>query len=291
MPLNLVGRIKDAVVAVPSDSDWRGAVAAFLADLGADEIRIERHLTVLEERANGLLQWSDVLGDALLPSGRPMPPARRYAEMLVQEDRLPLYDYGALRFSLDLHNPNNEAGQRGYDSSLVEIALVADAGYFTATVPNSRIDRELPIEAQNEQRAVNGALLGELVARLVEATDANFAYADIGPTGWFVDASGSDEQARPWNFLWSINAWGKDRLSGDLAARLEGLVVTEKMLAAIDPYERPHVRIEQRELRTGALFLQYRFLFGSELRSSRTALDTPLAAQAGLRLTGRSEQS
>jgi hypothetical protein len=43
--------------------------------------------------------------------------------------------------------------------------------------------------------------------------------------------------------------------------------------------------VERRRLASGALFLQYRFLFGSESRGERAAVDTPLARQAGLRST------
>ena len=89
----------------------------------------------------------------------------------------------------------------------------------------------------------------------------------------------------PRHFLWSISVWSTDLLADHLGHRLDRLAITEKMLARVDAIHRPYYRIVRRRLATGALFLQYRFLFGSESRSERAAIDTPLAQQAGLRST------
>jgi hypothetical protein len=140
---------------------------------------------MLEDRLHGRLPWLEILAGATLPSGRPAPVGRRYAEMLVKEERLPLYDFETLRFSIDLHNPGNEAGVPEYDTQQIELALVSDMGYFT-TAPGSIFARDLSFEELARQRAAQGALLGELVARLFEATQATFAYADIEATGWVV---------------------------------------------------------------------------------------------------------
>lgn len=110
MPLALPGRTKDAVVVVPSGADWRPGVAAFLRGLGGDAERVERHLALLDERAAGRRPWLRELAGRALPNGRPMPPGRAYAELLVAESALPLYDAGGFLVSLDLHNPGNEAG-------------------------------------------------------------------------------------------------------------------------------------------------------------------------------------
>jgi hypothetical protein len=293
MPLALIGRPKDAVVAVPAGRAWRDGVVRFLASLTSDERRIARHLALLEDRLAGRLDWREILADARLEDGRPKPASRRYAEMLVEEERLPLYDAGPLRFSLDLHNPGNEAGVTGYEPDLLEIAIVADVRYFSAIAPGSVFDMAAGFETVFRQRAASGAMLGELVARLVEAMDAAFAYADIGSTGWVVATATKPDVVvhpappfvRPRDFLWSINAWGPAALDPKLEARLAGLTITDAMLARVDPYARPHVRLDRRRLSTGALFLQYRFLFGSESRGERAALDSPLARQAGLRST------
>jgi hypothetical protein len=92
---------------------------------------------------------------------------------------------------------------------------------------------------------------------------------------------------RPWDFLWSITAWGRERLEADprLADRIGRLEITEAMRRRIDQYERPYVRIERRTVGSGATLLQYRWIFGSEGRGTRANLDTPLAKQAGLRST------
>lgn len=292
MPLTLVGRIKDAVVSLPPGTDWRAGVARFLAGFTDDGLPVTRHLGLLEERAAGRLPWLEALAGATLPGGRPMPPSRRYAEMLVTEERLPLYDLGPLRFSLDLHDPANEAGVPAFEAGRMDLALVADAGHFAA-LPGGALDSGLPPGELMAQRAANGARLGELVARLVEATGADFAYADISATGWRVDTArdatrvvhAAPEHVRPWDYLWSITAWAGARLTADLATRVDRLELDPAVLDRIDPHERPHYRLERRRLAGGGLFLQYRFLFGSELRNSRTVCDTPLAQGLGLRST------
>lgn len=292
MPLNLVGRTKDAVVIVPAASPWQGGVRRFLASHAPDAATIERHVRLLEERAAGRLPWDKLLGGALLPNGRPMPPARRYAEMLVTEDLLPLFDAGPVRFSVDLHNPGNEAGVPEYDADRLELAIVADVGAF-ATAPGTTLDLAQPPDRLAAERARRGAILGDLVASLVEATAATFAYADIGSTGWRVAASTRPESVahpapagiRPGDFLWSITAWDGALLSPELAHRLEALEITPAIRERLDRSEREHYRIERRTLASGAAFLQFRWLFGSELRATRAAIDTPLASQLGLRST------
>jgi hypothetical protein len=293
MPLALIGRTKDAVVSVPASANWQAGIEQFLLTLTGDRGRIERHMTVLEQRLRGSLPWAEVLAGATLPSGQPMPASRRYAEMLVREDRLPLYDVGSLRLSLDLHNPGNEAGVPEYDADAIELALVADVGYFSALAPGSVFPHELGFEEQARRRAAHGALFGELVARLFEATHATFAYADIGPTGWVVSTSQrpaavvhpAPQGMRPRDFLWSVTIWSPDVLDTRLEQRLERLTLSDSMLARVDRIHRPYYRTERRRLAGNALFLQYRLLFGSESRSERAAIDTPLAKQAGLRST------
>lgn len=296
VPLTLTGRTKDAVVSVPASVDWRTGAERFLRQVSDDDAKVARHLDLLEKRAAGRLPWHELLTDALLPDGRPMPPGRRYAEMLVNEERLPLYDRDGVRFGLDLHNPQNEAGVPEYDLDRTELAIVADVRYFgPAYKPGSIFAPDTPFEVQAERRAAHGAVLGELVVRLVEATDADFAYADISSTGWVVKHASNPkivvhpapQAIRPWSFLWSITAWGRERLDAEprLAERLDGVEITDAMLGRVDRYERPYVRIERRTLENGALMLQYRWIFGSEGRGTRAALDTPLARQAKLRST------
>ena len=169
MPLAMSGRTKDAVVVVPAEADWRSGVRQFLRWLGGDPDRITRHLDLLDERAAGRRPWAATLDGRTLPNGRPMPPGRAYAEMLVEEGLLPLYDAGGFTVSVDLHNPGNEAGVDGYDPSLLELAIVADVGAFAAGVPGSSFDPAGTIEAITGQRAERGAALGRLVAALAEA--------------------------------------------------------------------------------------------------------------------------
>jgi hypothetical protein len=296
MPLALGGRTKDAVVSVPASRDWLEGAAQFLAGFTDDRSKVERHIRILEQRAEGQLPWRELLADRALPDGRPMPPSRRYAEMLVDEDRLPLYERDGLRFSLDLHNPGNEAGVAEYDRDRIELAIVADVRYLgPAFTPGSILPPTISLEEQASARAESGAVFGGLVAGLVEAVDATFAYADISSTGWVVTQAVRPDSVvhpaptgiRPWDFLWSISAWGRELLERDagLARRLAGMTITPDMLAKVDQYERPPVRLERRALANGALFIQYRWIFGSEGRGTRAALDTPLAKQARLRST------
>jgi hypothetical protein len=289
MPLAIPGRTKDAVVVAAADADWRSGVARFLRQLGAEEARVTWHLDVLEQRQAGRLSWVSQLAGRTLPSGRPMPPGRAYAEMLVKESSLPLYDAGGWSFSVDLHNPDNEAGVGWHDDSEVELAIVADQGAFIG--PSAGPGRG--IEEAYRRRAVCGARLGDLVAALAEHVEARFGYADVGSSGGLVASAGRPtsvvhpgaEAPRPDDFLWSITLWGPGVLTSELEGRLERLALDPARLARVDASVRPHVRLEQRHLGYGARMLQFRFLFGSELRGERAAIDTPLAEQLGLRST------
>lgn len=293
MPLAMPGRTKDAVVVVPCEADWRAGVGQFLRGLGGDPARIARHLNLLDERAAGRRPWAAELAGRTLPNGRPLPLGRAYAELLAEDGLLPLYDAGGFPVSVDLHNPHNEAGVDGYDPSLLELAIVADTGAFTAGVPGSSFDPAEPVETITARRAERGAALGRLVAALAEAVEARFAYADVGSTGWRVAAASNPTSVvhpstvalGPWDFLWSITAWGPDLVPAGWWDRLGSLALGPELMAKVDPYERPHVRLERRRLAHGGYFLQYRFLLGTERRGERAILDTPLARQLGLRST------
>lgn len=164
MPLALPGRTKDAVIVAAADADWRGGVERFLRELSGDPAKVGPHVELLGERAAGQRPWGNELAGRLLANGRPMPPARAYAEMLVTESILPLYDAGGFLVSVDLHNPGNEAATAWYDPAVVEIAIVADVGAFTSNGvgPSGGIEEVLAARAQR------GARLGELVAGLTE---------------------------------------------------------------------------------------------------------------------------
>lgn len=82
------------------------------------------------------------------------------------------------------------------------------------------------------------------------------------------------------DFLWSINVWSPDSLSDSFERRLESLSLTDQMLVRVDATVRPHYRIERTRLPSGALFLQYRLLFGAELRG-RARQDRHAAREAG----------
>ena len=288
MPLAIPGRTKDAVVVVAADSDWRSGVEGFLRDLGADEERAAYHLSVLDQRVAGRISWKSQFADRTLPSGRPMPASRAYAQMLVAEATLPLYDAGGWLFSLDLHNPGNEAGVAWFDESVVELAIVADVGVFMGPAYDGG-----GADAAMAARAAHGARLGQLVAALAERLEAAFAYADVGSTGVLVTSASrpssvvhpAPDMLRPQDFLWSITVWGPELLEDGFVRRLDRLRLAPAQLARLDPHVRPHVRLEQRALEYGGRQLQYRFIFGSEQRDERAHIDTPLAEQLHLRST------
>ena len=289
MPLALPGRTKDAVIVGAADTDWQGGVERFLRRIGADAGRLARHLTLLEERAAGRRPWLEELVGQLLPNGRPMPPGRAYAEMLLTESTLPLYDVGGFRVSIDLHNPGNEAEAVWYDPTVVEIAIVTDTGALTGESFNTSVGLE-PVFAQRAQR---GARLGELVTTLAEEVEAPFAYVDVGPTGGVVTSASSATSVvhpnatplRPQDFLWSITLWGPELLDPAFEGRLDALTIREAHLAKIDRYVRPHVKLAHQHLEYGARMLQFRFLFGAELRGERAHIDSPLAESLDLRST------
>jgi hypothetical protein len=289
MPLALPGRTKDAVVMVPGDADWRTGVSGFLSALGADDAHVGRHLSLLEERAAGRRPWHKELTGRMLPNGRPMPPGRAYAEMLVTESVLPLYDGGGFLFSLDLHDPGNEADVSWFDPSFIEFAIVADQGLFTG----EDIDASEGAEERLAIRAARGARLGHLVSMLVEHLGASFAYADVGSSGGVVTSAANPASVvhaspgplRPSDFLWSITVWGPESIDLGFKSRLATLSLDERHVAKLDGFIRPHVRLERRLLASGARFLQFRFLLGTEQRGERTHLDSPLAEQLGLRST------
>jgi len=288
MPLAIPGRTKDAVVVVAADSDWRSGVETFLRDIGADEERAAYHLSVLDQRAAGRISWKSQFADRTLPSGRPMPAGRAYAQMLVDESTLPLYDAGGWLFSIDLHNPGNEAAVPWYDEAVVELAIVADVGVFMGPAYDGG-----GADAAMAERAVHGARLGALVAALAERVEAAFAYADVGSTGGLVTSASrpssvahpGPDTLRPQDFLWSITVWGPEWLEDGFVTRLDGLRLDPAQLAKVDPHVRDHVRLGQRTLGYGGRQLQYRFIFGSELRNERVHIDTPLARHLHLRST------
>jgi hypothetical protein len=218
-----------------------------------------------------------------------MPPGRAYAEMLVTESTLPLYDVGGLRVSIDLHNPGNEAEVSWYDPAVVELAIVTDQGALTG----ESFDTGGGLEAVMARRAQRGARLGQLVSALAEEVEAPFAYVDVGATGGVVTSASnatsvahpSATPLRPQDFLWSITLWGPEILDPAFEARLDALTIPEAHLAKIDRYVRPHVRLAHRHLGYGARMLQLRFLFGAEQRGERAHLDSPLAKRLGLRST------
>ena len=90
----------------------------------------------------------------------------------------------------------------------------------------------------------------------------------------------------PPDFLWSITVWGPGLLDDDLVSRLDRVQLEPAHLSPARP-ARTAARAPgaAERWRTAGGMLQYRFLFGSELRNERVHIDTPLAEQLGLRST------
>ncbi len=144
-----------------------------------------------------------------------------------------------------------------------------------------------------------GQALGKLAARWAEVLEPHFAYADMQYQAGFVQRAtnpGSVTHPAPpgtrcWDYLWSLSYWSPELLTPRLAERLRGLTITPEMRARFDPFWAASVRPTWRQLATGGLLVQYRFILGTEGRADRRAVDTPLAKQAGLRTTNLAYRS
>ncbi len=227
-----------------------------------------------------------------------MPAARRYSAMLLHEDHLPLYTWGDLHWTLDLFNPNNEGADPAYDPQLIVLELLVHTRELYPRRSGTLHDGTPIVPSSPEsygQIAHYGAQFGELAARCVEALDPVFACADMVCLWAFMQtrvnpaatSNPAPAGSRYWDFLWSLSYWSPALLTGKLAVRLKRLEVTEQMRAKIDPFELQGICPRWRALTTGGLFVQYRYIFGVELRGTRATIDTPLAKQAGLRTTAR----
>jgi hypothetical protein len=227
-----------------------------------------------------------------------MPAARLYSAMLLHEDHLPLYTWGDLHWTLDLFNPNNEGADPAYDPQLIVLELLVHTRELYPRRSGTLHDGTPIVPSSPEsygQIARYGAQFGELAARFVEALDPVFACADMVGLWAFMQtrlnpaatSNPAPAGSRYWDFLWSLSYWSPALLTDKLAVRLKRLEVTEQMRVKIDRFELQGICPTWRALTTGGLFVQYRYIFGVELRGTRATIDTPLAKQAGLRTTAR----
>jgi hypothetical protein len=252
--------------------------------------KVKQHLALIERRLSGELNWRTAL-----TTERPAQHPKAYTAMLKEEGLLPLYLYGPLVLTVDLFNPNNEAHDPAYDPNfeVIELLVYRDiinpwsTGYFPdgAKIDHSSIE-------DYRRLATYGAALGELVGLWAEILQPIFAFSEglQYHARWLERArsSTSVKNVAPpgttyWDYLWPLSYWSKALLDDKLAGRLKHLRLAELQLQAVDRFERVGIRPIYKELSTGGLLVQYRFILGAENRTSRARVDTPLAKQAGLR--------
>jgi len=270
---------------------WRERLrAALLAVTSPGETaQVDAHLNVLERRFAGELDWTRELP--------PYPhPARAYVEMLKDGGLLPIYRYGPLQFTVDLLNPQNEAEDPSFDPAHLAIELVMPR-QEVYPLPQGRMPDGRVIDPSSPSgyglMAELGAALGELTGCWAEVLKPYFAFADMQYQSRFLNTATNPRSVshpappgtRYWDYLWSLSYWSPELLTPRLSARLQQLTITPQMRARFDRFWSASIRPTWRQLATGGLLVQYRFVFGTEGRADRTAVDTPLAKQAGLRTT------
>ncbi|MBI2954523.1 MAG: hypothetical protein HYY30_09430 [Chloroflexi bacterium] len=278
----------NVVFFLPSDAPWRERLrAALLASTDPTDLAaVERHLAVLDERWAGALDWTVELAPK---------PARSYSEMLLAGGRLPLYRHGPIRFTVDLFNPGNEAKDPTYDPRFLTVELLVHRHeiypWDKGVLPDgTKIDYSNP--EQYGRQVVYGEALGDLTARWAEILEPTFACADMQYLGSRLrTATSPTSVVNPspaginyWDYLWSLSYWSPSLLDDKLASHLRRLSFTPQQVAKFDRFWGRGICPTWRQLSTGGLLVQYRFIF-AEHRNSRSAVDTPLARQAGLRTT------
>lgn len=274
---------------VLAGSDWRSLLREALLATSSreDSSRVEEHMEMLRRRWSGELDWTAEL---------PPPVSRAYNSMLLKPVTLPLYRHGPIRFTVDLHNPGNEAAAPDYDPGFVEVELLVHRHeiypWERGTMPDgTKVNYGDP--AMFGRQSVCGEALGDLAARWAEILRPHFAFADMQYAGAgflkrATDANSVSNPAPPgtryWDYLWSLSYWSPELLTEKLEARLKALEFTQAQRAKFDSFWGRGIRPTWRALSTGGLLVQYRFIF-AESRGSRSLVDTPLAKQAGLRTT------
>jgi hypothetical protein len=286
-----LGLVVNTVFLVRAAGPWRERLAEALqrSSAASDHEKIPAHLALIERRLAGELDWERALGGGPAAS-------RAYTAMLKQEGGLPLYHDPPLVFSADLFNPNDEGNDPAHYPDLIAIELLIHRDFLNPWL-SGRLHDGTPIDygspACYGRMVAYGERFGRLVETWAETLAPVFAFADIQNTGAFMRTRTSPASVRNpapagtpyWAYLWPLTYWSPELLNERLEARLTVLALSPDQLAAIDPFERTGIRPTWRRLATGGLLVQYRFIFGTEGRASRTRVDTPLARQAGLRTT------
>ena len=248
-----------------------------------DTFKVAIHMDVLERRAAGELDWTRELDRGRNDA------ARAYADMVEQGGQLPRYAWGPIFTTVDLFNPKNEAEQPLHDPAFEPIELVAHGTQLYPWASGTLLDGT-PINLRDPSSYAKmtkyGEAFGEAIAMVCEHLQPHFAFADLKNTAPFPARAATTGPAPYfWEWLWPVSYWSPELLAEHpgLTDKLTVLALKPEELAKVDAFERTGLRTVVRDLKTGGLFVQYRTILGGEGRTSRSTVDAPLAAQAGLK--------
>ncbi|MHB2016405.1 MAG: hypothetical protein ACYCW6_05595 [Candidatus Xenobia bacterium] len=260
----------NALYILPQDSPWRKNLKIALMTLASpkgfqttgqyarreNRDKVASHLTLLEERLSGKLQWTD---------------ADAYGAGLLEEGTLPLYTAGSLHYTMDLWNPNNEANDAAYDSGTLILELIMHRDFV---YPRPLLEH--PDDPQEYAKlAEYGRVVNHIFSIFAELLEPKFAFADIEYTGASVPGNW-------WDYLWPLSVWSPELLDEARLKKLRATWLTKEEEATLHPLERVAIQPVWRTLTNRAFCLQTRQILGVPGGVPREA-DRLLAAHADLR--------
>lgn len=288
MPLDMHVNAVNAVLFVPMDSPWLERVGAFMRAVGADAATAAAWTEVLARRAGGQLDWGVELAGGTLPDGRPMPATRRYNDALLSPvpDPLPLFSWPPLSFAVDVWGPGERAGEPGTIGLELLVHRQVVHPWRAGAVLHDGTVVDLRNPEHFERLAQYGDAFADLMLWACELFEPVYALSDgMQPIGDFLAKAKpgrvrhpAPSGARLADYAWALTYWSPERVDDDLRGRLERLELPERRKLWPDGVE-----LEVRKLPGGGMFLRARRILGSEGRSDRANVETPLASQLKLR--------
>ena len=283
----------NAVWFVPVDAPWQARLRDLWREHGVADADADGWIATLERRAAGALNWTDALAGGVLPNGRPCPPVRRYQDHLAgrpaeaSATTLPLLHAPPLTVGFDVWGPGERAGEP--DTLGLEMLVHRDvirpwrAGAVLADGTVVEVGRP----DHYARLAAYGDAFADLMARGCEMLEPVFALSDgLQPIGDFLAKARPENvrhaappDARLADYAWALAYWAPERVDGALRERLGRLRLPERKA----PLWPDGAELAVRTLATGGAFLRARRILGSEGRSDRAAVETPLAKGLGLR--------
>lgn len=297
MPIQPLAPVIDALFFARADGPWLENTRDFLRELSRgrpgrdqrenpDSLRVVMHMDVLEQRLAGDLRWDEALDRGAA--------SRRYGDMVEIGGQLPRYEWAPIYLTADLFNPRNESACLGWDPTYEVFELLASTNVLFPWQRGILLDGS-PIRPRDPgcyaKMSAYGTAFGDAMALGCEKLAPHFACADLksASTFWARAVATLPEsearQVRFWDYLWPLSYWSPALLAErpGLAERLESLHLSPQERLKIDAFEQQGIEISTRRLKTGGLFVQYRTILGTELRTSRGTVDEPLARRVGLK--------